>query len=111
MKKPKNVPYEQDLMESLRRNPKEAVGYLNAALTDGDPGVFLLALKDCIKALGGMTQIARKTGLTREALYRSLSAEGNPEFRGILSLVATLGLELEIKTAKPTRKKTKRQAA
>lgn len=42
--------YEEGLYKSLR-DPKKAIAYLNAALMDEDERVFLLALKDVLKAL------------------------------------------------------------
>jgi probable addiction module antidote protein len=39
---------------------------------------------------------AKDTGLTREGLYRSLSADGNPEFATILKVVKALGLSLQV---------------
>jgi probable addiction module antidote protein len=41
-----------------------------------------------------MTEIARKTGLGRESLYKALSPDGNPEFATILKVVRSLGLKL-----------------
>ena len=41
-----------------------------------------------------MSQIARETGLSRESLYRALSAEGNPEFTTVIRVVKSLGLKL-----------------
>ncbi len=41
----KTISYEEHLFERLK-NPKEAAAYLNAALEDEDPRVFLVALKD-----------------------------------------------------------------
>lgn len=108
MKRRKSVSYEEDLIESLRKNPKEAAHYLSAALEDEDPGVFFLALKDCIKAFGGMSEIARKTGLAREALYRSLSENGNPEFKNINTLITALGLKISIES--PEKKRIPRKA-
>ncbi len=46
----------------------------------------------------GMTQIASQTGLSREQLYRSFSAGGNPTLRTTLTVMKALGIEL---TAKP----------
>jgi probable addiction module antidote protein len=39
----------------------------------------------------GMTKIARMTGLSREQLYRTLSAEGKPELATVLKVMAALG--------------------
>jgi probable addiction module antidote protein len=67
--------------------------YLEAALEDGDPGVVTAALGDIARARG-MTQIARKTGLGRESLYKALSPTGNPELATVLRVVAAVGLKL-----------------
>jgi probable addiction module antidote protein len=41
-----------------------------------------------------MTGVAAGAGVKREALYRALSAKGNPEFRTVLQVMAALGLQL-----------------
>jgi probable addiction module antidote protein len=41
-----------------------------------------------------MTEVARKTGLSRESLYKALSAEGNPEFAAILKVMRALDLKI-----------------
>ncbi|WP_227666460.1 MULTISPECIES: addiction module antidote protein [Enterobacterales] len=46
-----------------------------------------------------MTQIARETGLAREALYRALSPEGRPEFATVLKVLRTFGLRLKTTSA------------
>jgi len=47
----------------------------------------------------GMAEIARQTGLSREQLYRSFSAEGNPTLKTTLAVMKALGIELKAKTA------------
>lgn len=47
----------------------------------------------------GMTEIARQTGFSREQLYRSFSAEGNPTLKTTLAVMKALGIELTAKTA------------
>lgn len=42
----------------------------------------------------GMMQLARDTGLSRESLYRALSADGNPSFATVLKVLRALGLQL-----------------
>ena len=78
------------------------VAYLEAALEENDPGLIAAALGDIARAKG-MTQIAKKTGLGRESLYKALSAEGNPEFSTVLKVIAALGLQLHTRSGK-TRK-------
>ena len=46
----------------------------------------------------GMSHIARETGLAHESLYRSLNADGNPEFATIMKVLTSIGLRLEAKT-------------
>jgi probable addiction module antidote protein len=53
--------------------------YLEEALETDDPAFIAQALGTIARARG-MSQIAKQTGLSRESLYKSLSAEGNPEF-------------------------------
>ena len=87
--------YQDSLVASLR-DPKEAAAYLDAALEAGDRAAFLLAIRNVIDALGGMTQIARNAGLNRENLYRVLSEKGNPELNSLEKLLKALGLRLAV---------------
>jgi len=87
--------YQDSLIRRLS-DPKEAAAYLDAALEDGDRAVFLLAIRNVIEALGGMTKIARHTGLNRENLYRVLSEQGNPELNSLEKLLKALGLRLAV---------------
>jgi probable addiction module antidote protein len=72
---------------------EDMAAYLEAALQEGDAALIAAALGDIAKAKG-MSQIARETGLGRESLYKSLSAEGNPEFDTIMKVINSLGLQL-----------------
>jgi probable addiction module antidote protein len=75
------------------------VAYLEAVLEENDPRLITAALGDIARAKG-MTQIAKKTGLGRESLYKALSAEGNPEFSTVLKVIAALGLQLHARSGK-----------
>jgi len=90
-----------DAAEHLKTEADMEV-YLEAALEENDPGLIAAALGDMARAKG-MSQIAKKTGLGRESLYKALSAQGNPEFSTVLKVVNALGLQLQIKPGK-TRK-------
>jgi len=88
--------YKEKLLKDLQ-DSKLALAYLNTALEDEDPRVFLLALKNIIEARGeSMTDIAEKTNLNRENLYRMLSRRGNPKLTSIIPVLNTLGLHLTI---------------
>lgn len=81
-----------DAVEHLETE-EDMAAYLEAALEEGDAALFMAALGDIARAKG-MTEIANKTGLGRESLYKALSADGNPEFATVLKVVESLGLKL-----------------
>ena len=91
----KSKAYQPDLIESLR-NTREAKEYLNAALEEDDPELFLLALRNVAEAQGGMAQLAKKAKLNRESLYKMLSERGNPELKSLDTLLHTLGFRLAV---------------
>jgi probable addiction module antidote protein len=69
------------------------LAYLDGAFADGDAAEIADALGVVARARG-MSQLAEDTGLTRQALYKALSSEGNPEFATVLKVVRALGLRL-----------------
>ncbi len=87
--------FEEVLAEDLQ-DPAEAGEYLNACLEDGDPRVFLLALRDVARARGGVAKLAEATELNREHLYRMLSENGNPELSSLEVLLGALGFRLSV---------------
>lgn len=91
----KNKAYQEYLIESLR-DQREAEEYLNAALEEEDPELFLLALRNVAEAQGGVAQLAEKAKLNRESLYKMLSERGNPELRSLEALLHALGFRLAV---------------
>ena len=87
-----------DAVEYLKTQ-EDMVAYLEAALEENDPTLVSSALGDIAKAKG-MTDIAKKTGLGRESLYKALSQEGNPEFSTVMKVISALGLKLHAGTGK-----------
>jgi probable addiction module antidote protein len=63
------------------------------ALESGDPAFIADALGVVARARG-MSEVAREAGVSRESLYRALSADGNPEFATVLRVMQALGLQL-----------------
>jgi probable addiction module antidote protein len=47
----------------------------------------------------GMSEIAREAGVTREALYKSLSAGGDPKLSTLLGVLKALRFRLSIEAA------------
>ncbi len=72
--------------------------YFEACLDEGDPALIAHALGVIARARG-MSQLARDTGLTREGLYKALSAEGNPELATVLKVIKAVGLTLHAMAA------------
>lgn len=69
--------------------------YLDACIEEdpGDGSLIRTALGSIARAKG-MSQLARDTGISREGLYRALSAEGNPEFSTVMKVIRALGVKL-----------------
>lgn len=67
--------------------------YLDAAFEDGDPAVINEAIGAVARAKG-MTALAKEAGLSRESLYRALSADGHPEFATVLKVLRAMGVRL-----------------
>ena len=69
--------------------------YLDACIEEdpGDGSLIRTALGSIARAKG-MSQLARDTGISREGLYRALSAEGNPEFSTVMKVIRALGIKL-----------------
>ena len=88
-------------------------GYLAESLTDPDPGQFLKALGNVARARG-MAQLAKDTGLAREALYRIFQAGKKPQFDTIMRITKALGVPLaptvEKREAAPVKHRRKREA-
>ena len=95
--KTKTTPY--DVAEHLR-TPEEMAAYLDAWLEEApdDAAGIARALGDIARAKG-MTQVAKDAGLSRESLYRALSAEGNPSFATVLKVARALGVKLHAEAA------------
>ena len=73
---------------------EEAVAeYLTAMLEENDPALLAAALGDIARARG-MSEIAKASGLTREALYKALRSDAQPRFDTISRVCAALGVRL-----------------
>jgi probable addiction module antidote protein len=98
MKRGKNLPAEdqREWLTQQLRDPELCVAYLNAALAESDQALFMLALRNVAKARGGVSAMARETGMNRVALSRALSEAGNPELRSLTKILEASGLEFKV---------------
>ncbi|NJC33884.1 putative addiction module antidote protein [Sphingomonas jejuensis] len=69
---------------------------LSDAIADGDPRYIAAALGAIARANGGITELARKTGLHRQTLHKALSEDGNPTLDTVLKVLKALGLKMAI---------------
>ncbi len=67
--------------------------YLTAILEDDDPALLAAALGDIARARG-MTEIAKASGITREALYKALRPDAQPRFETVAKVCRALGVRL-----------------
>ena len=76
------------------KSEEDMAAYLEACLEESpdDPALVAAALGDIARARG-MVQLAKKTGLTREGLYKALSKDGNPSLGTVLKVLKALGLK------------------
>ncbi len=85
-------------LEDHINTDEEMIAYIEVALEDNNPA-FLADVLGIIAKKRGMAKIAKATGLTREGLYKSLSAQGNPELGTFLKVISALGLHLRVEAA------------
>lgn len=86
----KTIPF--DPAEYLR-SPEDQAELLNDAFATGDVAYIANALGTIARA-HGMSEVARGAGVTREALYKSLTKKGDPKLTTFVSVLRTLGLDL-----------------
>lgn len=78
--------------------PEAHTELLNDAFETGNAAYIAAALGVVARAKG-MSQIAKDAGVTREALYKALSTEGDPKLSTLLGVVKALGVNLTITAA------------
>jgi probable addiction module antidote protein len=67
--------------------------YLTSILEENNAALLATALGDIARARG-MTDIAKASGLSREALYKALKPSAHPRFDTISRVCAALGVRL-----------------
>jgi probable addiction module antidote protein len=76
------------------KSEADVVAYLEACMDEaGDDPAFIAQALGTIARARGMSRLARKTGLTREGLYKALSKDSNPSFGTVLKVMRALGLK------------------
>ncbi|ASG21394.1 addiction module antidote protein [Nitrospirillum viridazoti] len=78
---------------------EDVAEFLNAAIEEGDPQLFRVALQDVARAKG-MTELAQIADMPRGTLYKALSPETKTGFDTILRILQALNLSFTIRHAK-----------
>ena len=71
----------------------DVAAYLEASGADGDPAAMAVALGTVARARN-VSQLARDTGITREGIYKALSADGNPAFATVVKVARAVGFDV-----------------
>ena len=91
--------YDREVAE-LRADRTLAVEYLKAAMESldnpDDRAAGLLALRTVAEAYCGLGAVAAEAGISREALYRTLSAKGKPTLKTLLAVLKAVGMKLSV---------------
>src|SRR5688500_2245879 len=77
-------------------DPESQAELLADAFESGNATYITHALGVVARARG-MTSIAKEAGVTREALYRSLSESGDPRLSTLIGVMKALGVQLSAK--------------
>ncbi|CAM3607325.1 addiction module antidote protein [Occultella aeris] len=77
----------------------DVVAYLEAVIEDaeGDP-VVITGVLGTIARSRNLSEIARRAGMSREGLYKALSAKGNPSFATVVKVSRALGLRVHFES-------------
>ncbi|HTR01297.1 MAG TPA: addiction module antidote protein [Candidatus Acidoferrum sp.] len=83
---------EFDITEYL--DSQEAIAeYLTSMIESGDASMLAVALGDVARSRG-MAEVAKASGLTREALYKALRPDAQPRFDTVNRVCLALGVKL-----------------
>lgn len=77
----------------------DVAAFLEAVFEEGgDDPAFIAQALGTIARSGNVSELARRTGMSREGLYKALSADGNPSFATIMKVAKALGLKLHFES-------------
>ena len=80
-------------MAEMLKTEEDVAHYLTLVLDENDIGEFTHAL-GIVARSRGMSAVAEKSGLTREALYKALRPSSQPRFDTIYRVCQALGVRL-----------------
>ena len=93
--------WDEFMQDKLAKSPEEIMLYLDVSLEeyeqDGDIDALLLAIKHVAEVKGGVSELAKKTNLSRQNLYKIFAHKVNPRFDNIVKILNALGYRFAIK--------------
>ena len=87
-----------DIQDFIKTDQMQ-IGYLDAALEDGDPALIAAAIGDIARARGA-SEFARESGLSRETIYKVFRPGGNPKLETMAKAIKVLGFRLALTPSK-----------
>ena len=88
------------LIEQLAANRAEAIDYIQFALeefqVDSEIAVFLLSLRTFVEAQSGISELAKRTHMSPDALQKILSSDKAPHIDTLGTILNALGCRLSI---------------
>ncbi|MCX5785148.1 MAG: transcriptional regulator [Elusimicrobia bacterium] len=90
----KNTISHQSWLKKYLAVPEKAAAYLNAVAEDKDIRFLLKALRNVVKAQGGVGVLAKSTKMSRTTLYKTLSPAGNPEIKTLKTILEIYGIRI-----------------
>ncbi len=77
---------------------EDVVTYLEAVIDDDDDPAVITQALGAIARSRNLSEIARRAGMSREGLYKALSANGNPSFATVVKVSKALGLRVHFQS-------------
>jgi len=92
----KTLSHDDFMADIFREDPQYATELLNEILEDGAWDEAMIMLRQMSKAFGGVSEVAKKSGLHGKTLYRTLSPKGNPQISTLDAVLRAMGLRLSV---------------
>ncbi len=77
----------------------DAQARLVAGAVHSDDPHYLIDAIAVVARARGMTELARETGMTRQALYAAFGPKGNPTISTVMKVLHALGMQLDVRKA------------
>ena len=91
------MPVKEHKTSDYLKTPEDIAAYLNAAMEEfsDEPRLLMKAFRNVAEARGGVSELARLTGMDRVALSRALSGRRNPRLDTLAKVSAACGVRLQ----------------